>query len=79
MNEVVPLKIKPKEEAGSYKGTRYVLRFDPNAPDDKRWVWTVNFTVTYPYMGAGPTLDKARQAAHRQVRKLIGDNERYAK
>ena len=70
-------RVKPKEESDFYNGHRYILRFDPNGPEHERWVWKVNFTVVYPYVGASSSIDKARNAARRTIRRLQGDNERY--
>jgi len=78
MADVVPIKpIQPKEEMHVYKNQRFVLRYDPNAPPDKRWVWTLAYTVVYPYFGSAATLQAAKNAAQRKLRSLLGEDEKW--
>ena len=75
MTGVVP--ISPKQESAIYNGQRYLLRFDPNAPPDERWVWQVYFQITYPHVGSSPSIDHARNSARRRIRRLQGEHERW--
>ena len=75
-DKVVPI-VKPKEETRTYQNQRYVLRYDPNAPDGQRWCWTLHFTIVYPYFGSAATLQAADNAVKRKIRSLVGDNERW--
>ncbi len=70
-------RIKPKEESDIYNGQRYIIRFDPNAPEGSRWVWQVNYAVVYPHIGSAPTIDKARNATRRTIRRLQGEHEHW--
>jgi len=71
-------RVKPKEEAHVYNKQRYLVRFDPNAPPDQQWTWHLSFTVVYPYMGSASTIQSARNAAQRKIRKLTGEDERWS-
>lgn len=82
MAEVIPLHtvrqaVKPKEETLYYQGQRILLRYDPNAPIGSQWVWTVDYTVKYPYIGSASTIQSAKNAARRKIRSLTGQNEKW--
>jgi hypothetical protein len=62
--------IPPKTATFEHGGQRYTCRFDPNAPPDKRWVWTVAYTRTYQYFGHASTMEGASSNARRQIHKL---------
>jgi len=64
--------IPPKTEAGMHMGQRFILRYDPHAPPDARWVWVVRFTRTYTFEGSAATLEAATKAAKRQIKELVG-------
>lgn len=70
--------VKPKIESRAYQGHRYILRFDPNAPPNLRWTWTVKYTRTYEYIGSCSDLDKASRQAEKKIRELIDRDEQRA-
>jgi hypothetical protein len=65
--------IRPKMETRQYLGQRYVLQFDPHAPPDERWHWTVKYTETFEFRGSMPTIEKAAKAAMKRIRELVRD------
>lgn len=68
--------VRPKSEARSFSGQRYTLTFDPNAPTDKRWRYTVKFTRVYEYYGSAADIEKADKAAKKHITQLIERTER---
>ena len=78
MGEVIPMHesnnthapIKPKSESRTHNGHRFVLRFDPHAPEKNRWHWTLKFTRVFEYRGSGPTIEAAAKAAKKQIEAL---------
>jgi hypothetical protein len=63
--------IPPKTMSGIHMSQRFSCTFDPNAPEDKRWMWLVDFTRVYKFYGSAPSLARAQQQARRQIEKLI--------
>ncbi len=68
--------VKPKIERRTHNGHRYILRFDPNAPPHIRWIWMVQYTRTYEYVGACDDIEKAARQAERKIRELIGKDDK---
>lgn len=62
--------IPPKSESHEFAGQRFTITYDPNAPEHERWVWMLNYVVTYDYYGSQPTRDTARQRATRMINSL---------
>jgi hypothetical protein len=62
--------IPPKTETHEHGGQRYTCRFDPNAPRDSQWVWTVSYVKTYPYLGRASTMEGAAASARRLIHRL---------
>lgn len=75
MNEVVVLKPIPKQESLNYEGHRYILKFEPHEPPERRWSWCVHHTVTFYYFGHAATNDAASRQAKAQIRKLVKKEE----
>lgn len=65
-----PKPITPKSVTYEHAGQRYTCRFDPGAPKDQQWVWTVDYISTYRFIGSGPTLDAVATKARRQIHKM---------
>lgn len=65
--------IRPKTEIRNYKGHRYILRFDPNAPQSERWHWTVKYTTVYEYYGSASSIEAASRAAMKRIRTLLDE------
>lgn len=59
-----------KRETYEHGGQKYTCAFDPNAPPHERWVWYVDYTRSYQYVGSAPTLEKAAIAARRKIHSL---------
>ncbi len=70
MNEVIPLNPTPKMESYPYEGQRYILKFEPNAPPEKRWSWCVIFTRAYTYFGNASTIDLAGRQARAMIHRV---------
>lgn len=62
--------IPPKEQSFEHGGQRYTCRFDPNAPEDKRWLWTLAYTRVYRYYGQAPTMEQASAVARRKIHSM---------
>jgi hypothetical protein len=62
--------IPPKSETITHEGQRFTVTYDPNAPEHERWVWKLNYVVTYEYFGSQPTIETARQRAKRMITSL---------
>lgn len=62
--------VTPKSEVFEHAGQKYTCRFDPNAPPNERWMWVVNYTRTYQYIGNAATLEKASVKARKQIHAL---------
>jgi hypothetical protein len=76
MGKVIPLiTIPPKSESIEHEGQRFTITYDPNAPEHQRWVWEVRYKVTYPFFGAQPTREAARQRAVRKINSLVAREE----
>lgn len=65
--------IPPKVASFDHGGQRYTCRFDPNAPADKRWVWTVDYIRTYRHFGHASTMEGASANARRLIHRLNVD------
>lgn len=59
----------PKTVAEVYENQRYVLKFQPKAPPEERWHYTVKFVRTYAFEGFASTEAAARLAARTVIRK----------
>ena len=70
MHEVVQLQVKPKMEAFTYEGQRYILKFEPNASVEERWSWAVEYTVKYHFHGSAPTNALAERRARARINKM---------
>lgn len=74
MVEVINLADVRKEPTKQIKGMdgphRYVVQFDPNAPPGERWVWYIDYVVSYRYVGSNQTQDQAVKAARRKIHLL---------
>jgi hypothetical protein len=78
MGKVIKLSdklIPPKSETFEHEGQHYSVTFDPNAPEHERWVWVLDYRVTYQYVGSCPTQATARQRANRYIRSLNAREE----
>lgn len=62
--------IPPKAVTYEHGGQRYTCRFDPNAPKEEQWVWTVAYTRVYRYFGRGPTMEAVASRARRKIHTL---------
>lgn len=75
MTEVIYLAeryaIPPKSVTCIHKQQRFVCTFDPNAPVHERWVWQLDFTRTYKFYGAAPSLARAQKLARSRIDKLL--------
>lgn len=75
MGKVIKLQsrkpIPPKSINDSHAGQRYTVTFDPNAPPGEQWVWIVDFTRTYRFIGACPTIEHATRDARRRIHRLV--------
>ena len=75
-----PKPVRPKTETYEHAGQKYTCRYDPNAPEEARWVWIVDYVRVYRAVGSGPTLEsvatKARKHIHQMNKRVISSEER---
>lgn len=64
-------KVKPKSTAETFNGHRYILQFNPTAPTEHRWSYTVKYVKQYTYEGYASTEGGARTAARSQISRLV--------
>ena len=67
--------VTPKIEGRMYKGHRYILTYNPNAPVTQRWGWVLKYTRTYEFSGREPTIEKAAKAAQTKVDVMEGRSD----
>ena len=67
--------VKPKSEARTYKGHRYILTYNPDAAVISKWSWHLKFTRVYEFSGSCPTIEAASKAAQKQVESMEGRRE----
>lgn len=67
---VVNFTIPPKEVSNTHEGQKFICRYDPQAPVDKRWVWRVKYVQTYEFVGNAPSLSGAVKCARRKIHEL---------
>lgn len=62
--------IPPKQVTALHAGQRYTITFDPNAPLHERWMWRVDFTRVYSFIGACASIDLASRQARRRIDRM---------
>lgn len=67
---VTPIGVKPKTVTYEHEGQKLTCQFDPNAPEDKQWVWQVRYVETYLFFGSSSSLPSAVRAAKRKIHSL---------
>jgi len=70
MSDRVKKPIPPKTFRDKHGGQEYICVFDPNAPKERQWVWTVNYVRTYRYFGSGPSLEHVSASARKKIHSL---------
>jgi len=69
-------RIEPKSESGVYKQTRYIIVFNPHAPANERWTYTIKYVRTYEYHGFASTITEARTKVRVQIASLLNREKR---
>ena len=68
-DNVVQLRIPPKQLERQYRQTKYKITF---VPATKKWQWTVTFTHVVEHDGVADTQNKAFKAAEKFIDQHLG-------